>query len=152
MLSHPTILILGAGPSGLGAAWRLPSEELTECLNGLLEIQETSDTHGKPCNFHDWIMQNFGKGLAECFMLPYNRKVWAYDPTELDVGWSNQDHSLMQGVEAIDHILLGSEETTYYYPSLVNKAKRAEQQPIERALEMIPKPATLPIPPQTSGM
>ena len=33
---------------------------------------------------------------------------------------SNQDHSLMQGVEAVDHILYGSEETTFRFPSVVN--------------------------------
>ena len=33
---------------------------------------------------------------------------------------SNQDHSLMQGVEAVDHILYGSEEVTFRFPSVVN--------------------------------
>jgi len=36
---------------------------------------------------------------------------------------SNQDHSLMLGVEAADHLILGTEETTFHYPDLVN-AKR----------------------------
>lgn len=39
-------------------------------------------------------------------------------------GWkyevSNQDHSLMQGVEAVNHILKGTPENTYYNPNLVN--------------------------------
>jgi protoporphyrinogen oxidase len=42
-------------------------------------------------------------------------------------GWkyevSNQDHSLMQGVEAVDHLLLGRDELTYFQPSLVNAAR-----------------------------
>lgn len=33
---------------------------------------------------------------------------------------SNQDHSLMQGVEAIDHFLDGTRELTYHEPSTVN--------------------------------
>lgn len=40
-------------------------------------------------------------------------------------GWryevSNQDHSLMQGVEAVDAIVLGTPETTYPDPSSVNE-------------------------------
>ncbi len=33
---------------------------------------------------------------------------------------SNQDHSLMQGVEAVEHIVAGTPELTVWYPNLVN--------------------------------
>jgi protoporphyrinogen oxidase len=33
----------------------------------------------------------------------------------------NQDHSLMQGVEAVDRILSGKREITVYHPEIVNK-------------------------------
>ncbi|MBB33820.1 MAG: amine oxidase [Acidimicrobiaceae bacterium] len=40
-------------------------------------------------------------------------------------GWkyevSNQDHSLMQGVECINALLLGETEFTYYFPEVANK-------------------------------
>lgn len=51
-------------------------------------------------------------------MRPYNRKVWKYEV-------SNQDHSLMQGVEAVDHILTGAEEVTYRQPSATAQAARS---------------------------
>ncbi len=39
-------------------------------------------------------------------------------------GWkyevSNQDHSLMQGVECVNHLLLGEDELTYFFPSKIN--------------------------------
>lgn len=42
-------------------------------------------------------------------------------------GWKyevgNQDHSLMQGVEAADRVAFGVEENTYFYPDLVNLRK-----------------------------
>jgi protoporphyrinogen oxidase len=42
---------------------------------------------GSSANFHEWLVQNFGEGLCEAFMLPYNRKVWAYEPARLGAGW-----------------------------------------------------------------
>jgi protoporphyrinogen oxidase len=37
---------------------------------------------------------------------------------------SNQDHSLMQGVEAVNHLLLGQEERTYHKPHEVNQSRK----------------------------
>jgi protoporphyrinogen oxidase len=45
---------------------------------------------------------------------------------------SNQDHSLMQGVEAVDHLLFGTEELTYRYPAVVNAGKQAGRKPVVR--------------------
>ena len=69
--------------------WRLPEEELIECLNGLLDLQRTPKA-AVPVSFHDWLLAAFGPGLCDVFMLPYNRKVWAYDPSQLDVGWMGE--------------------------------------------------------------
>jgi hypothetical protein len=40
---------------------------------------------------------------------------------------SNQDHSLMQGVEWVNHVLNGEEELTLWRPDVVNAAKRPTQ-------------------------
>lgn len=39
---------------------------------------------------------------------------------------ANQDHSLMQGVEAVDNILFGATEVTLEYPFLVAKARNSD--------------------------
>ena len=39
---------------------------------------------------------------------------------------ANQDHSLMQGVEAVDNILFGATEVTLEYPSLVAKERNVD--------------------------
>jgi protoporphyrinogen oxidase len=68
--------------------WRLPDEELAACLNGLIDLQDKP--RDKPRSFRDWLLQSFGAGLCDTFMFPYNRKVWAYDPSRLDVGWMGE--------------------------------------------------------------
>lgn len=42
---------------------------------------------GPPRDFHAWILASFGAGIAEAFMLPYNRKVWACPPDRLGTSW-----------------------------------------------------------------
>jgi protoporphyrinogen oxidase len=68
--------------------WRLPDLERAACLDGLVELQRRGAT--RPANFREWLEGSFGRGLCEVFMLPYNRKVWAYDPSALDVGWMGE--------------------------------------------------------------
>ena len=69
--------------------WRLPQEELVACLNGLLDLHG-SPKAGPPASFRDWLLAAFGTGLCDVFMFPYNRKVWAYDPSQLGVGWMGE--------------------------------------------------------------
>jgi protoporphyrinogen oxidase len=59
-------------------------------------------------------------------------------------GWkyevSNQDHSLMQGVEAVDHLLHGTEETTYRRPAFVNtrpKSSDINSKPLRPAANQV---------------
>ena len=70
--------------------WRLPEDELIACLEGLLQAQAASRAPTPPRSFGDWLQASFGAGLCDSFMLPYNRKVWAYDPSRLDVGWMDE--------------------------------------------------------------
>jgi protoporphyrinogen oxidase len=63
----------------------LPSHELLECLEGLLDVRDHAGP--PPATFADWILRSFGPGLARVFMNPYNRKVWAAEPADLGVQW-----------------------------------------------------------------
>ncbi len=69
--------------------WRLPEEELLACLNGLIGLGQSGQPE-TPTTFRDWLLAAFGPGICETFMFPYNRKVWAYDPVSLDVGWMGE--------------------------------------------------------------
>jgi len=70
---------------------RLDPDERWRCVRGLWEIakqQASSDSKAPdPLHFGEWITATFGDGIAEIFLVPYNRKVWAYPPEELDHGW-----------------------------------------------------------------
>jgi len=72
--------------------------------------------HGYPTPFigrDEW--------LAQVQPLLMQRGIWSrgrFGGWKYEVG--NQDHSLMQGVEAADSALFGVEESTYFYPDFVN--------------------------------
>jgi protoporphyrinogen oxidase len=67
---------------------RLPKAEMLECLRGLIAVSRGAPA--KPRNFEEWIQIAFGPGIARLFLLPYNFKVWAYPPGELDCGWMGE--------------------------------------------------------------
>jgi len=69
--------------------WRLPDADLIACLDGLV-ARYKSGPGPRPVSFRDWLLASFGAGLCDTFMFPYNRKVWAYDPARLDVGWMGE--------------------------------------------------------------
>jgi len=66
----------------------LPKSVVWDCLLGLIEVynnghKKTNNNH----SFHDWIIQNFGKGIAQHFMIPYNTKFWTRPPRRLTCEW-----------------------------------------------------------------
>ncbi|MEM3449250.1 MAG: FAD-dependent oxidoreductase [Nitrososphaerota archaeon] len=38
-------------------------------------------------NFKSWLYHTFGKGIAELYLIPYNRKIWKIDPSEMSTIW-----------------------------------------------------------------
>src|SRR5580765_4173014 len=67
---------------------RLPESERAACLRGLDEAAMAASRSSRaPENFGEWIDRTFGAGIADVFMRPYNRKVWARDPELMDWRW-----------------------------------------------------------------
>ncbi|MBI4474860.1 MAG: FAD-dependent oxidoreductase, partial [Acidobacteria bacterium] len=64
----------------------LPPEVVKECIVGFVESIQISP-NGGPKNFHDWVLQTFGKGIARHFMLPYNEKFWKQDLRTITSDW-----------------------------------------------------------------
>jgi protoporphyrinogen oxidase len=65
---------------------RLPADDLDVCLQGLVDVV-TLFPKQVPQTFRDWILSTCGRGIADVFMLPYNFKVWAHDPSIMNATW-----------------------------------------------------------------
>jgi len=64
----------------------LPSDIRYECLIGF--INASVNRNGKSySNFGELIYDYFGDGLCKHFMVPYNRKIWCTDPSNMSVDW-----------------------------------------------------------------
>jgi protoporphyrinogen oxidase len=65
----------------------LPPAIVVENIMGLVEARYESLRNGSPPHFESWIYQTFGRGIAEHFMIPYNRRQWAWDLQEMNYDW-----------------------------------------------------------------
>jgi protoporphyrinogen oxidase len=66
---------------------RLDAEDRAYVLQGLEDAARERLHAAKAANFREWIDQTFGEGMAALFLVPYNRKVWAWPPETLDASW-----------------------------------------------------------------
>jgi protoporphyrinogen oxidase len=85
----------------------LPKAALLDCLTGLIRIHGKEDN---PENFQQWIMSTFGEGIAKYFMLPYNRKVWAYPLQSMDKKWIAERVSLIDIEGILKNIIYEQDE------------------------------------------
>lgn len=53
----------------------LPKEVVAECLTGFIRARY-EEQHAEPKNYLEWIRREFGAGICEHFMVPYNRKIY----------------------------------------------------------------------------
>ena len=76
----------------------LPKNVVKDCLMGLIKTRaafmlpyyQRGEGQGEGRlyeDFESWIRKTFGRGIAEHFMLPYNRKFWTVEPKDLTCEW-----------------------------------------------------------------
>jgi protoporphyrinogen oxidase len=58
----------------------LPKEDNFDCIYGYIVNPHANDT---PSNLAAWSYATFGSGISEKYFIPYNRKIWNYDPSKL---------------------------------------------------------------------
>lgn len=91
---------------------RLVPENRHECLEGL----KNAGRGELPGNFGEWIDRTFGEGIARLFMRPYNFKVWAYPPEQLDAGWIGE-RVAAPDLEKVLHGIRTGEDNTRWGPN-----------------------------------
>jgi protoporphyrinogen oxidase len=67
----------------------LPPEDRFFCINGFVKnlIAVEKGEVPAPTNFREWIYCTFGNGIAECYMVPYNEKIWKYPTDRMSHHW-----------------------------------------------------------------
>ncbi|RNF09855.1 UDP-galactopyranose mutase [Trypanosoma rangeli] len=65
---------------------RLPEPDMKRCFDELVKSQAQAHTE-PPRNFEESFTRQFGEGIADVFMRPYNFKVWAVPPRLMSTEW-----------------------------------------------------------------
>jgi UDP-galactopyranose mutase len=66
---------------------QLPDPQVVaECEEGLRHTGGAEEAE----DFETYILRKFGRGIAEHFMLPYNRKLWARDIKNISCEWTSE--------------------------------------------------------------
>lgn len=58
----------------------LPKEDNFDCIYGYIVNPRSHET---PENLAQWSYATFGAGISEKYFIPYNAKIWNYDPSKL---------------------------------------------------------------------
>jgi len=91
---------------------RLDPDDRWNAISGLMSAHENARP-SSPAHFGDWILQRFGRGIADLFLLPYNRKVWGYPLEELDSRWVAERVAVPSLEEAIRSICLNQDQVSW---------------------------------------
>lgn len=60
----------------------LEKEDIYDCL-----INYIKNDYPFPNNFLDWIYHTFGSGLANRYLIPYNKKIWKFPLSNMGLEW-----------------------------------------------------------------
>jgi protoporphyrinogen oxidase len=58
----------------------LSKEDNFDCIYGYIVNPHVNET---PANLAQWSYKTFGEGISDKYFIPYNRKIWNYDPAKI---------------------------------------------------------------------
>jgi len=109
----------------------LPVEIIVENILGLIKAHYELSHDDPPPHFEAWIYRTFGRGIAEHFMIPYNRRQWAWDLKDMRYDWI-ADRVPMPDIK---EVLLGALRP----PNRKYGPNKEFWYPIEGGIEALPK-------------
>lgn len=96
----------------------LPAQVIAECIKGYVQRH----THiKKPEHFIAWVLKYFGPGFAKHFFVPYQRKIFAYDLTQITASWtgrfvpSTSLEQIIDGIQGTRNESIGY-NAQFFYP------------------------------------
>ena len=98
----------------------LLATRLIDSKDDIVSVWSHTASHGYPTPFlgRDDVITPLNAALEQRQIYSRGRfGAWKYEV-------SNQDHSLMQGVELVNRLILDIPEMTYWYPEIVNRGPR----------------------------
>lgn len=102
--------------NGLGA---LPKEVVYDCLLSFVKNDAPPPPHQ---NFEEWMYYTLGRGITDRYLIPYNRKIWKREPSQMGIEWV--ERVPRPPVEDVIKSALGIETEGYthqlyfYYPKV----------------------------------
>lgn len=96
----------------------LDTEDAVNCVHDFILSQQGEE----PDNFKDWLVWNFGKSIAEEYMIPYNEKIWAFPLEQMETRWMQGKMPLPTKKDLLRSMLLKDPKernmphSTFYYP------------------------------------
>jgi protoporphyrinogen oxidase len=117
----------------------LPKNDLYFCLSEFIKTLIAAEKGELPpvVTFADWIENTFGRGIAECYLLPYNRKIWNFPPEKMSAHWV-EDRIPRPPVEDIIRSAVGIETEGYRHQAVFSY-------PIEGGIEALIRAIAEPI-------
>lgn len=63
----------------------LPIPVVKDCILGFFNTLKKEER--KPTDYQEWIIWNFGEGIAKHLMIPYAKKIWTVSPKRMNFEW-----------------------------------------------------------------
>lgn len=113
----------------------LPKEDNFECLYYFIKnlIRKEKNDIKPPTNIKEWCYYKFGKGIAEKYLIPYNKKIWKYPLEEIGLEWVGRVPD--PPIEDVIKSALGIPTEGYTHQLFFYYPKRGGIQALIKALE-----------------